>query len=198
MFRVLIISALCMGMLLGCDEEDSQAIDGFDEQEILDQRLEKDNTFRGDESPLPPSKRENFRGLPYYAPDAAFAVIATFEQFSTPDTITLQTSTNEPRRAIRAGRFLFDLEGKKLSLTAFRFLDGAEDSYFVPFTDNTSGSTTYKAGRYLDVAADSDNLTILDFNQAYNPYCAYSEAYSCPLVPSENNLPVSIRAGEKH
>lgn len=181
--RSLIIGLVAIALLVSCEEEDAMSLDGFDEQEILDARK---------------AKAEEFPNVTFYEPDADYAVDAVFVPAARVDTFTMQTTTSELRRAMRVGTFRFDVENKGLSLVAYQFVDGERDSYFVPFTDRTNGETTYKAGRYLDVKVlDNDSAYVIDFNMAYNPYCAYDDNYSCPLVPKENDLSVAIKAGEK-
>jgi hypothetical protein len=101
---------------------------------------------------------------------------------------------------VRWGEFRFKIDGKELSLQAYK-RSREEEMLFVPFKDATSGKETYGAGRYLDLEPERDCTVdgkwILDFNQAYSPWCAYSEAYTCPVVPMENWLEVPIYAGEK-
>ncbi|HBB26671.1 MAG TPA: hypothetical protein DCZ59_10430 [Bacteroidetes bacterium] len=197
MWKFLLI-ALVSFTLISCEEDAGGSLSEFNEQEIMDARLAKDEAFRsGSASPLPADKRESFAGLKYFDPDERYVVEATFSPASKAEDIVMQTSTGEPRKAIRAGWFTFTIDGRKLKLSAYTF-DGSEGtSFFVPFTDRTTGHETYYAGRYLDIPKIDGDQYIIDFNDAYNPYCAYSEAYSCPLVPSENELAVAIRAGEK-
>ncbi len=181
--RLFILSFIAVSFLVSCEEEDSMPLDGFDEQAILDARKEKS---------------EEFKGLTYYEPDADYSVDAVFVPAASVDTFTMQTTTSELRRAFRVGSFRFELQNKRLSLFAYQFADGTRDSYFVPFTDRTNGEGTYRAGRYIDVKVlDNDSSYVIDFNMAYNPYCAYDENYSCPIVPKENALPLAIKAGEK-
>lgn len=196
--RFLLVTLLSLVVLTACDEDDAMALNGFDEQEILDARKAKDEAFRGDESPLPPHVRESFKGLAYYEPDPDFAVEAVFTPSARVDTFTMATTTREMRTALRVGRFAFTLRDRPFTLQAYQFVDGGRESYFVPFTDATNGGTTYKAGRYLDVRViENDSLYVLDFNMAYNPYCAYDESFSCPIVPRENDLAIPVAAGEK-
>ncbi len=196
-FLVIALAALSL-VVSACDEDEALPLDGYDEQGILDARAAKDEAFRSDESPLPPHLRGSFTGLHYYEPDPDFAVDAVFSPAARVDTFTMTTTTSELRKAMRVGTFAFDLRGKAYRLQAYQFVDGGRDSYFVPFTDATNGGTTYKAGRYLDIrVADDDSSYVLDFNMAYNPYCAYDENFSCPVVPRENDLPIPVAAGEK-
>lgn len=170
----------------------------FDEQELIDTRREKDEAFRTTaESPIPEHMRDTFKGLKYFAPSEEGVVDAAFVPATSADTITMTTTTSELRPALRAGRFTFSYGTTECSLTAFQFLGGPTDSYFVPFTDRTTGETTYRGGRYLDIERTGDSVYVIDFNRAYNPFCAYNDAFSCPRVPSENNLPVAVTVGEQ-
>lgn len=197
MTRVGLVLLVCSLILVSCSSDDASG--DYDQQEVIALRQEKDAQFRdGDASPIPAVKRSTFRGLAYFPPNPAYAVAAQFVESSDVDTIQMQTSKEDVRKAIRVGTFAFTLNGKSLKLAAYTFVGGQEeDSYFVPFTDMTSGHETYYGGRYLDVPVQEDEDYVLDFNMAYNPYCAYNENYSCPLVPRENALGVAIRAGEK-
>ncbi len=198
--RILSFSLAAL-LLLSCAEEEEERLDesGFDEQTILDERAEKDKMFASaDESPIPAPQRASFSGLAYYAPDSNYCIDADLDLLAKPDTISMQTSVaSDVRKAIRIGTFKGMVKGSKVSLAAYTFADGDADQLFVPFTDKTNGFDTYEAGRYLDVVRHDDEDYILDFNRAYNPYCAYNTQYACPLVPAENRLPISIRAGEK-
>lgn len=191
-----LLLGLC-AIIIGCTSDDS---DGeYDQGEIVEMRQEKDAQFRdSDDSPLPVDKRTSFAGLSYYEPDPEYVVMAKFVESASDDTITLQTSKDDVRKAFRAGSFSFRLNGKDLKLSAYTFADNEDqETLFVPFTDRTTGHETYYGGRYMDVPMVDGDDYVLDFNMAYNPYCAYNDRYSCPLVPKENDLGVAVRAGEK-
>jgi uncharacterized protein (DUF1684 family) len=164
-------------------------------------RRQKDKYFKeSPDSPLLPEDREEFDGLHYYPYDPSYRVTATFVAEPHPGIFRVQTTTGDYKEYTRIGRLEFVLNGQHLRLTAF-LPPGDEPLHggrlFVPFRDKTSGRETYGAGRYLDLNRRATNEYVLDFNRAYNPYCAYSPYYSCPLPPGENTLPVEIRAGEK-
>jgi uncharacterized protein len=152
------------------------------------------------QSPLLPEDKEDFRGANYYPVSLQYKVVATFVPEEHPGIFRVQTSTGDHKEYTRAGRLQFEIDGQKLSLVAF---DPPADEplhgnrLFVPFRDKTSSKETYGAGRYLDLNKRPGDQYVLDFNRAYNPYCAYSPYYSCPIPPGENTLPVEIRAGEK-
>lgn len=157
-------------------------------------RKEKDNFFAGGHSPLPEDVRLAFDGLKYFEPDEALELVLTIE----PDdggTVEVQTSDGATRHYTRAGVVSFEVNGTETQLTLFTA--GGSPGYFLPFRDATSGNASYGAGRYLDLDDAVDGKVEVDFNMAYNPYCAYSDEYSCPLPPGENWLTVPIRAGEK-
>ncbi len=194
MMRTALLMFICAVMLAACSGDGE-----YDQNELLLARQEKDAMFRdGEASPIPVQQRSGFTGLKYFDPDPDYVVTATFKESTRPDTIALQTSTAEKREAVRVGRFFFRLQGKDVKLWAYNFIDNeGDDSFFVPFTDKTTGHETYYGGRYLDVPVLEEDEYILDFNQAYNPFCAYNPNFTCPLVPAENDLPIAVRAGEK-
>jgi uncharacterized protein len=156
-------------------------------------RAEKDQFFRSRNSPLPAVLRASFSGLDYYPenPDLRLQcqLVPDPQQTATP----MQTSTGAERIYLRLGWLEF-LE-TRLAVFVPEGSDGTE--LFIPFRDATSGKTTYGSGRYLEATLDG-NQAVLDFNLAYNPYCAYSDGWSCPIPPLENWLNIPILAGEKN
>lgn len=170
---------------------------------VRDFRAAKDEMMRSEGSPLPPEGRANFQGLRYYPPDPSMRVVGRFVPEEAPVATSLMTSTGEERSMVQVGRIRFTLKasgspGDSLELVLFRSDSADGGGWFLPFADGTSGGTTYGAGRYLDVEGpDEENRLMLDFNYAYNPYCAYNDRFSCPLVPVDNVLPVRIEAGER-
>ncbi len=97
---------------------------------------------------------------------------------------------------MRWAKVAFSVDGAPAELTVYK--DSSQGSLFLPFADATSGDETYGAGRYVEPDAQPDGTLLIDFNYAYNPYCAYNEAWTCPITPAENRLRVPIRAGEKN
>jgi len=152
-------------------------------------------------SPLTPKALKKFKTLPFFKPDERFRVKATL--IETPNTEPFEMPTSTARKPLyRQWGFLeFSLETQIFRVPVYYSADiadseGYEDYLFFPFTDRTSGSETYGGGRYLDVRLPASGIEItVDFNRAYNPYCAYSERYSCPIVPAENFIDAEIRAG---
>lgn len=164
-------------------------------------RAGKDEYFRTDPgSPIPPEQREGFDGLPYFPvePSLRFDDLTLSPYTGTePVRFQIPTSDGRLRPAERAGVFRFPLGGGERTLTGYRFEGGDDESVFVPFLDETSGTETYGAGRYLDLFREEDGTYSLDFNLAYHPSCVYDPRFSCPLTPAENRLPLRIEAGER-
>ena len=163
-------------------------------------RHDKNQTFRqGENSPLETTQKANFDSLKYYPGDKALAVTATIARTEKPDTALLPMSDNKKEKYLRWGTAKFTLNSAPQQLLLFLKANGTDSTLFVPFTDLSNGHETYGGGRYLDVALPKANETelTLDFNRAYNPYCAYNNAYSCPVPPAENRLQAAIAGGEK-
>lgn len=169
------------------------AVEGF--------RLDKDEFFKTmPASPIPEAERGSFEGLPYYPVDERLVFDdLRLEPYTgdEPSNFQIPTSDGKLRPAHRAGILRFELDGAPRQLTAYTFDGGDGESLFVPFLDQTSGSETYGAGRYLDLEPEFDGTYSLDFNLAYHPSCVYDPKFSCPLTPAENRLPVRIEAGER-
>lgn len=180
-------------------EEENATI--YDESSITERRKDLDDFFKKDpSSPLKESQKESFSGMQYFPPSEDYAFYAEFSKNVNPDTVQLLTSKGSEKRAmLRYGTFTFhEQDGSTFSLTGFRSSQQEDDVIFIPFKDKTNGFETYDAGRYLEVDEISGSEEyLLDFNRAYNPYCAYNKDYVCPLVPKENILSISIKAGEK-
>ena len=166
---------------------------------IIAIRKEKDEFFKGNEqSPLKVEDRAAFRSLKYYETSEEFIFRVTLQKFEDPETLKMGTSTGDFRDAVKYGYFDFTVRGKPQRLHIYRFTPDLGLYLFVPFTDLTNRRETYGAGRYLDLEERQAGAYLLDFNLAYNPYCAYNENYSCPIPPKENRLDVAIEAGEKN
>ena len=151
-------------------------------------------------------KGKNRKLFRFYAPNTAYKVTCKFEALQDTTVIHMKTSgKNIPvKDFIRYGKLTFSIHDTLLQLTVFQSVSLKEnDQYknylFVPFTDITTGDETYGSGRYIDILTTDivNNSAVLDFNKAYNPYCAYTTGYNCPVPPKENYLPVAINAGEK-
>ncbi|HEY2979858.1 MAG TPA: DUF1684 domain-containing protein [Anaerolineales bacterium] len=157
-------------------------------------RTEKDEFFATHpQSPLTREQQQEFKGLHYFVENPSLRLEAQAEEFPEKQRIEMQTTTGDVQPYERFGRFPFTVDGQKAELTIFRGPHG----FFLPFVDALAGVETYPAGRYLEPETLPGGRFFVDFNLAYNPYCAYNELYSCPITPAENRLKVPIRAGEK-
>jgi uncharacterized protein (DUF1684 family) len=164
-------------------------------ENLADQRKMKDQFMaNGEHSPLTPEQRENFEGLKYFEEDPSLRLEIDIEPFEEQAKVQMQTSTGDVQTYTRYGRFRFEAQGEEAELTLFASPHG----YFLPFVDSQAGSETYGAGRYLDPPQLPNGKFLIDFNDAYNPYCAYNEMWSCPLPPAENKVTIAVKAGEKN
>jgi uncharacterized protein (DUF1684 family) len=181
----------------GIEPQSPQVVpDSFYLDTVEMNRQQKDIYFRSDPySPIDIEHRVHFTGLNYYPVDLAMRLTLPLDRADNPEAVTVQTNTGEARPFLRIGTVSFEVGGQAARLAVYQGLD--HDELFLPFRDATSGTETYGAGRYLEPQALPGDKILLDFNQAYNPFCAYSENFSCPLPPFENHLTIPIRAGEK-
>jgi uncharacterized protein len=145
-----------------------------------------------------------FKKLNYFSPNEKWKVEASFKRTENEAKFKMPTTTSRLPEYVKYGELTFEIEGKTYQLSVFQSLDLIKqkdyvDYLFIPFTDLTCGDESYSGGRYLELRLPQikENKVILDFNLAYNPYCAYHEGYSCPIPPRENNLAIRIEAGEK-
>lgn len=157
-------------------------------------RHEKDEFFAHDpQSPLTPQQKRGFKGLHYFPENPALRLEVQAEPLPVKERVEMQTSSGDVQVYHRHSRFKFEVDGQQAELTIYE----ADHGFFLPFVDSLAGKETYPAGRYLEPEPLPGNRFLVDFNVAYNPYCAYNEHWSCPLTPFENRLKVPIRAGEK-
>ncbi|HET9951610.1 MAG TPA: DUF1684 domain-containing protein [Candidatus Eisenbacteria bacterium] len=139
-----------------------------------------------------------YKGLRYFPPDLSYHIVARLTPNPKPDTTIIVSTRGNQRRAVRVGWFDFKVHGTPCRLEATRLLEPGvgENDFDLLFTDATTGKESYGVGRYLNAVALKDGRYALDFNYCYNPACAYSDDYNCPIPPRANRLPVAIRAGE--
>ncbi|MCQ3938637.1 MAG: hypothetical protein DPW18_16545 [Chloroflexi bacterium] len=157
-------------------------------------RAEKDAFFGGHpQSPLTREQRAVFKGLSYFPENEDLRLEVKVDEFPEKDRFEMQTTTGDVQVYERYGRFKFTVDGESAELTIYR----SQHGFFLPFVDSLAGRETYPAGRYLEPEPLPGGRFLVDFNHAYNPYCAYNEMWSCPITPAENRLKVAIRAGEK-
>jgi uncharacterized protein len=166
----------------------------MDSQQLLAERREKDEFFKASAyAPLTPEQQARFTHLSYYDPNPALDLVVTVEPFTEPGDTVFETTTGDHQHYRRYGQFTFAVDGHEVRLTLYSGPHG----YFLPFVDANAGQDTYSAGRYLEPEPMGNNRFHVDFNLAYNPYCAYGPGWSCPLTPAENRLNIPVRAGEK-
>jgi len=172
-------------------------------QQEIEQHLE---AYKLDfiENPRSPLKKADLKNLHFYTADINYKVTAKVEILTDQKPIKIPTSGGEAKKFYRYAKATFTLNGKELQLTLFKSeIPSSNPKYrdllFLPFTDESNHQTTYGGGRYLDINLNEikESLLEIDFNKAYNPYCAYSHGYQCPVPPQENDLPIQILAGEK-
>ncbi|UPS90497.1 DUF1684 domain-containing protein [Bizionia sp. M204] len=153
-------------------------------------------------SPLKAKDRKNFKTLDFFPVDSSAIVKATLKRTPDSDWFLMQTTTDRVSNERVYGIITFELHGKTFELSVYQGQDlmtqeGFEDYLFLPFIDHTNGEATYGGGRYIDLRIPENDTMIIDFNKAYNPYCAYDEKYSCPIVPRNNYLDIEVKAGVK-
>ena len=153
-------------------------------------------------SPLKDKDRKVFEGLDFFMVDSTYIVSASFKRTSGEQPFKMKTTTERLPFYLKYGELSFNLKGKQFSLNIYQNQslkddEGFEDYLFLPFLDETNGIDSYGGGRYLDARIPEGDTLIIDFNKAYNPYCAYNDKYSCPLVPRKNYLKTKVEAGVK-
>ncbi|TYA97871.1 DUF1684 domain-containing protein [Seonamhaeicola marinus] len=183
--------------LISCGQ-DKTPIKGETEYQRAQNAKFKDVT----ESPLTDKDRKKFTGLDFFKVDSSYVVSARFKRTPNEISFKMKTTTNRRPEYVKYGELSFTLKGKDLKLDIYQNQEliqkeGYEDYLFLPFLDETNGVETYGGGRYIDARIPEGDTMVINFNEAYNPYCAYSERYSCPVVPRQNYLRVRIEAGVK-
>ena len=171
-------------------------------EQVQEARARKDADFRAPDnpySPVPANERATFPGIRYYAIAPEYRIAAGLTELASnpPVVIALADSSHQLQQKVKVGTLDFTLGGQTYKLSAFAESVGKIQRLWVPFRDLTSGIETYGGGRYLDLDRTATGYYDLDFNKAYHPSCVYDPSWVCPYPPSENRLPVAIRAGER-
>ncbi len=200
---------VCLGLFLGLamasyaqEEASKEEIDYNSEIEKYRKGINIKLLY-GDATPLLPEQQKEFKGLKYFAPDMDYLVEATLIKAGKQEDVIMKTSGDRTPVYVKYGVINFTINGNSHSLTVYqnkKMLELSQDtsSLFIPFRDETCGVESYGGGRYIDCEIpDTGNKVMIDFNKAYNPYCAYNHSYSCVIPPEENRLAVRIEAGEK-
>lgn len=151
-----------------------------------------------------PLKKEDLQNLRFYDADSTYRVTATVQVLQNQPEFVMPVFSGTGKQYVRYAMLSFTLKGKDMQLLLYKSVSLSKlpqyaDYLFLPFTDETNGKTTYGGGRYIDMRTGdiNGNTAVIDFNKAYNPYCAFSAGYSCPKPPDENNLQIAVEAGEK-
>ena len=153
-------------------------------------------------SPLKNEDRLKFNSLEFYNYDSLYLVQAKFRKLNNELVFKMKTTTERLPEYVKYGEIKFKINGNFYELNLYQNQEliekeGYENYLFLPFMDDTNGVSSYSGGRYIDLEIPTDSLISIDFNNAYNPYSAYNEKYSCPIVPRENYLNIKINAGVK-
>jgi uncharacterized protein (DUF1684 family) len=153
-----------------------------------------------EESPLEKKELKKFKSLDFFPIEENYQVVAAFMRTPNEIPFNMPTSTERLPIYVKYGIAIFTLNGKEIELAVFQndaltLKEEYKDYLFLPFTDETNGLASYGGGRYLDIRIPEGDTLIIDFNKAYNPYCAYSGRYSCPIPPRENDIALEIKAG---
>ncbi len=153
-------------------------------------------------SPLDSEDLRNFKALDFFPINEHFFITAKFVRTEKEKPFKMKTSTDRRPVYIKYGEVFFSIDGKSVKLNVYQDVEYSkkkefENDLFLPFSDLTCGNESYIGGRYIDLKIPKGETIAIDFNTSYNPYCAYSHRYSCPIVPLENDLKVTIKAGVK-
>ena len=190
-----------LSLFISCNSQDKRPLIGKTEYQQKLNAVFKDAS----KSPLKNKDLKRFKGLDFFPVDSSYIIIASIEKTSDTPFLGMATNTEEKSYYRKFGILTFTLKEKEIQLTLYKSLEESEnpvfeDYLFLPFTDETSGSDSYGGGRYMDVFKSKINTNgtlELNFNNTYNPYCAYNDDYSCPLTPRDNHLSMEILAGVK-
>ena len=191
-----VIIAIFVYSFVGNEETKSlKSIDNEYITTIQNLRSDKDTYLKKDTA-SPIENKANFKGLKYFEINPAFKIIGKIDKLTSGQTINISMSGGETEEYEAYGNITFEIEGVKCALKIFKTLEG---NLFLPFKDLTSNKETYGAGRYLDFGINdvNENQLTIDFNKAYQPFCAYNHTFTCPVPPAENFLNVAIKAGER-
>ena len=199
MRKIIIISMFMI--FISCNSQGKRALVG----ETAYQQELNANYKDASKSPLLKKDLKNFKGLDFFPVDSTFIVLATFTKTENAPTFKMATTTDRKPLYKEYGIATFTLKNVACKLTIYQSQDDLHDEkykdyLFLPFTDETSGEQSYGGGRYMDVMLTDINkngVLLLNFNNTYNPYCAYNKKYSCPLTPRKNHLDLPIKAGIK-
>ena len=196
MKKILLLASILIS-ILSC-AQDKRPLKGETEFQKEQNAIFKDATT----SPLKDKDRKDFKGLDFFKFDSTFVVKATLTRTPDSEWFNMKTTTDRVSKERVYGVLTFELNAIEHQLNIYQGEDllteeGFDDYLFLPFLDETNGLESYGGGRYIDARIPPGDTMIIDFNQSYNPLCAYNDKYSCPIVPRENYLKTRIEAGVK-
>ena len=171
--------------------------------EVLKYQQELDDFYTDSvTSPLTPEERAAFHGHEFFSYNPEMAVEANIEVLENEPWFNMATSSGVNREYRRYAKATFEVRGQTLELFLYQSkrlmaMEEYQDHLFLPFMDKTTGVSTYGTGRFMDITKPEGSTMVLDFNYAYNPYCAYTDGYSCPITPQENYIDIEVNAGIK-
>lgn len=188
-------------MLISATGVFAQSQDAINDVKAHQEKLNKQFKSK-DDSPLTPEDRKHFKELDFFPINLDFRVEATLKRTPNEKPIIVGTSSGRTKYLLKYGDLHFTIKGKEMKLAVYQSQSllknpEYEDYLFLPFTDASTGDTTYGGGRFIDLTIPKGNTILLDFNKAYNPYCAYSDGWNCTIPPEENSLSIAINAGVK-
>jgi len=197
MKTISILFLLFFGITINAQSWDKETVKTF-QKELNDEYLNKETT------PLRGENFLKFKKHPFFSINEKYKIVAKFVKTENATPLEFPTSSGKTKYYTEYGKAYFTIDGKSQSLTLYtseslKSNEGYEDYLFLPFRDTTNGKQTYGGGRYLDLKVPTTSQILIDFNKAYQPYCAYNAVdYSCPIVPETNQLKIPIKAGVKY
>ncbi|MDG1714181.1 DUF1684 domain-containing protein [Lacinutrix sp.] len=196
MRKIMLLSFL-FTMILGCAQDKKPLLGDTAYQKEQNAKFKDAAT-----SPLTEKDRKTFSALEFFKFDSTYVVTANFKRTPNEAPFEMPTTTERKPMYVKYGELTFVLKNKACKLNIYQDIElvkkeGFKDHLFLPFIDETNGEDSYGGGRYLDTSLPEGSTMVLNFNEAYNPYCAYNPRYSCPVVPLENSLDLRIEAGVK-
>lgn len=185
-----------------CSSESNYSTNNLEESNYSDSlslwRKKNDKELKNDvNTPLEQDKVESFTGLKYYPPMESWNIHTKYVKIDTGKVFNMPTTTDRLIPMVKDGLIEFVRNSDTIKLYAYSYIEHPEEDLFVPFLDLSNGDITYGGGRYINVTRPINDSIWIDFNMAYNPYCAYNHAFSCPVPPLENTLHILVEAGEK-
>lgn len=194
MFKKLLILLLAFTFGAGMNAQEEQTAEEFQEEHNAD--------FKDPEKSPLKKKAKRFKGHDFFPIDSTLRVKAKLVRSLSPIPFQMKTTTDRLPTYEKYAVAQFTIDGKEFTLSIYqshslREKEEFKDHLFLPFTDLTNGDESYIGGRFIDMEIPKDDVIVIDFNKAYNPYCAYSPDYSCPIPPQENHLEIKILGGVK-